>query len=267
VALTDIVEAGPETHRTGFVTIVREVAASGIAAALAGLIAGGVGGRLAMRVSALLNSSVIGARTENGNRIGSITADGTLGLLIFGGLLTGAVAAVAWVAVRPWLPDRAAWRYPLAALTAVGLVGFFVIESDNLDFLIVGPAWAHVAMFTAIVAGAGALTAWFDRHLVARWRESRRFTIVAIVVGAQGVLLALPALGAFFSRDFCFCKVPPRPAGTLLIVVLALTAATWIARMGGREIPARLRDAGGVATALAVALGAIHLGGQIAAIV
>ena len=152
-------------ERTSVATLIREAAASGLAAALAGLIAGGLGGRLAMRISALLNPSLAGVLSENGNAVGKITADGTIELVIFGGIVVGMIAATSWVAVRPWLPGRGRWRYVAAATAAVGMTGFFVVDADNFDFAILRPAWLHVLMFMAIVATAGILTVWTNALL------------------------------------------------------------------------------------------------------
>ena len=56
----------------------------------AGLVVGGLGSRIAMRISAIATgSSCASLMTENGNRCGEITAEGTVGLLIFGGLASG----------------------------------------------------------------------------------------------------------------------------------------------------------------------------------
>lgn len=256
-----------EATRTPALVIVREVAASGIAAVVAGVIAGGVGGRLVMRLAALIDPARIGFRTENGNRIGDITSEGTVALVLFGGLFAGMAAATVWVVVRPWLPERRLPRYSAAAVAAVALTGFTVVEGDNLDFSILEPAVASVVMFVSIVVLAGLLTVWLDRRLVAKWRGARWFTPIALLVLLLGGLLAPTAFAAFLSSDFCFCDVPPRPAGLALIVAAAATATTWVLRWRGMGYPRLLRAVGWGATAAAVAFGLIHLAGQVAAIV
>ena len=253
--------------QTPVTVLIREVAASGLAAAFAGLIAGGLGGRLVMRISALVNPSLAGALSENGNAIGEITADGTLQLVLFGGLLSGMVAATAWVAIRPWLPGRDRWRYVAAAVAAVGMTGIFVVDGDNFDFAILRPAWLHVMMFTAIVAGAGVLTAWFDTRLVARWRQSRRFTPFALLILLMGVSLVPVSIGSLFSTEMCFCSAPARPLGVFLVATLLATATRWLVRWRGVLPGRRLMMAGTVTAAAAITAGWIHLVGQITAIV
>ena len=255
------------TTRTSALVILREVASSGIAAAVAGVVAGGVGGRLVMRFGALIDPARIGFRTDNGNRIGDITSEGTVALILFGGLFAGMAAATVWVVVRPWLPVRRLPRSAAAAAAAVALTGFTVIEGDNRDFFILEPAAANVVMFISIVALAGLLTVWLDQRFVAWWRGARWFTPVALVVLVLGGLLAPTSFASFLSSDFCFCAVPPRPAGVALLVVAAATAITWVVRWRGIKYPKALRIVGSGATVAAVVFGLIHLAHQIVAIV
>ena len=45
-----------------------------------------------------------GSFTENGNQVGDVTLDGTLGLVGFVGVPTGILAGLIVFAVRRWLP-------------------------------------------------------------------------------------------------------------------------------------------------------------------
>jgi hypothetical protein len=65
-----------EYSRTG--EVLRDIARGGIAGALVGIVVGGLGARLAMRLAAILHPDAVGALTENGNRIGDVTMGGTL---------------------------------------------------------------------------------------------------------------------------------------------------------------------------------------------
>jgi hypothetical protein len=152
-------------------------------------------------------------------------------------------------------------------LAAVGLAGFTVIEGDNRDFFILEPAVASVVMFIAVVALAGVLTVWLDRRLIAWWRGARWFTPIAMILLVFGGLLAPTAFARFLSSDFCFCDVPPRPAGVALIVVAAAKVTAWILRWRGMEHLRLLRAVGWGATAAVVAFGLIHLAGHVAATV
>jgi hypothetical protein len=72
--------------------ILRDIARGGLAGAVVGLIVIGVGGRLVMRLATILHEGAVGSVTDNGNRIGDITPQGTFGLLV-NGLVVGLMAA------------------------------------------------------------------------------------------------------------------------------------------------------------------------------
>jgi hypothetical protein len=131
VAVPDIEPA--DFSRTG--EVLRDIARGGLSGALAGIAVGGLGGRLVMRVVALLHPDAFGALTENGNRIGDITLGGTLALVLFG-LIACAMAGAVWVIVSPWIPGRAFVRALLAAGIAVAIGTPVLIIGGNPDFVI-----------------------------------------------------------------------------------------------------------------------------------
>jgi hypothetical protein len=88
------------------VGLVRSVALGGLAGAISGVVVLGVGGRFVMFVSRLLHPEALGLITENGNRVGEFTVEGTIELVIFGGLLSGLLAGVIWVSVREWIANN-----------------------------------------------------------------------------------------------------------------------------------------------------------------
>lgn len=61
----------------------------GLASVIASAVVLGLGSRLAMRIVALLNGEAEGTLTDGGETVGAITAGGTIGLVIFGGALSG----------------------------------------------------------------------------------------------------------------------------------------------------------------------------------
>lgn len=84
--------------------MLRPVALLGLASLLAGVVVGGVGGRVVMTVSARAAGAELAGRvTENGNVIGEFTVGGTIALVVFAGLLGGMLASVGVVASDPWL--------------------------------------------------------------------------------------------------------------------------------------------------------------------
>ena len=114
----------------------RDVSVGGIASLVSGIVVLGLGGRLVMFLSRVLHLEAIGRFTENGNEVGVFTVDGTLGLLIFGGITGGLAAAPVWVAMKPWIPKR----WAIVGIGAVSIGGFQLVASDNPDFdILQGP--------------------------------------------------------------------------------------------------------------------------------
>ena len=101
--------------------VLRDIARGGIAGLLTGIVVAGIGGRIVMRLAALVVPEATGRFTENGNRIGTITLDGSLALVVFVGLFFGVVAGSLWVVIRPWLPLSALARSLVTLPIAVAL--------------------------------------------------------------------------------------------------------------------------------------------------
>ena len=131
-----LVTTSAEPARTPVTDILREIARGGVAGLIVGVLLAGVGGRLVMRLAALLVPDSVGLRTENGNVIGAITAEGTILLIVFGGLIFGVVAGALWVVIRPWLQadDRTRALVAVPIALAAGLPG--LVQARNPDFAI-----------------------------------------------------------------------------------------------------------------------------------
>ena len=179
--------------RPGF-DVLREMARGGLAGLIVGLVVGGIGGRLLMRVAALLEPDAAGLRTENGNVIGAITSEGTLALLLFGGLLSGVIVGALWVAIRPWLPRRPAARALLEIPIAVAMGATLLIQDTNPDFIILRRNLVIVAALVALVALTGPsmvlAESVLDRLLpVVRRRGPALFAYA--IIDALGAILVL----------------------------------------------------------------------------
>lgn len=168
-----------------------------VAGAAAGLVAGGIGSRLAMKVVALVAGAAARGRiTENGNTIGDFTAEGTIFLLAFGAAL-GTVGGLLYVALRPWLLPAGRWRGLGfgALLLAIGRAG--VIDSHNFDFTRFGSPALNVALFAALALAFGLLVApladWLDRR-APRPEPARVAQLGAPGRGALLAVLLVPAL-------------------------------------------------------------------------
>ena len=96
---------GPDDPRPGFadrrtaVDTTRRSARSsatsrveGSPGSLVGIFVAGLGGRVVMRLATILHEDTVGLSTENGELIGRISFNGTLALIIFGGLGMGLLA-------------------------------------------------------------------------------------------------------------------------------------------------------------------------------
>jgi hypothetical protein len=132
---------------------VRSVAIAVSAGATAGVLVGGLGSRLAMRIMAATSGDQAqGAITEADQVVGRITVGGTLGLVIFVGIGFGSLAALLYLLVRRWLPWPA-WLSGL--LFGVLLLAVFgrddPVDPDNPDFTILSPKWLAVVLFTLLL--------------------------------------------------------------------------------------------------------------------
>lgn len=254
--------------------VLRDIVRGGLAGAIAGIVVGGIGGRIAMRLAAIVDPSALGATTENGNRIGDITLSGTIAVLLFGGLLSGAFAAVVWVVVSPWLPARGVRRALLMFPVAIALGGFFLVEVDNRDFRILDPAGPIALMLVVLVGLLGSAIALVDDALERRLPRAGAHPLPQIAgYGAialfAAVFIAPAAIGQYFLRDLCFCEHPPSEVGWPLALVGLATAAWWADRVrsGSRRRPQALLVGARVALGIAVVLGLLRLAEEISAIV
>ena len=123
--------------------------AAGLAA---GVFAAGPGSRIVMRLLAATSPEATGRITEAEAIVGRITVGGTLGYIIFLGVIgAGLVSGLLYVLVRPLLPPGRAGGVLLGVLLLV-LAGTRIepLRSNNPGFQIVGPAWLAVLAFTAL---------------------------------------------------------------------------------------------------------------------
>lgn len=249
-------ESGVEVRAAG---IVREIARGGLAGIIATAIVGGIGGRLVMRVAALLNPDATGLRTENGEIIGAITADGTLALIVFGGLFGGLAVGVVWVIVSPWLPGRGLRRWLLAMPIAVALGGSFLVRSSNSDFAILEPDWILIALLLGLVAVIGFAVAWLDERLERALPDAgggaSRALAAYVILAILGLLTIGVTIDAYFSS--AGSPNPPVRVGWALVATGLVTAAAWVVRVRSDSPtpPPLARMAGRIGLVVAVVLG------------
>lgn len=222
-ASTGAVEGGARVDPT--TEVFRDITTGGLAGLIVGVALAGVGGRLIMRLAALLVPSADGALTENGNRIGDITLGGSLGLIVAIGLLFGAVAGSLWVVIRPWLPRSRLARSVVTIPIALALGTRGLIEARNRDFdvlehdpLVVASLIGLVALFGPALVIADA---WLDRRLPHPAPADRKVIAGFGAVTFIGLTLTLLVVVPMYLGS------PLWPAGLALLVVGVATLATW----------------------------------------
>jgi hypothetical protein len=240
----------------------RAVTVAGLAGVIAGIIVGGVGGRLFMRLAAVVaGEAAQGVGTEAGFTVGELTLEGTVSLLLFVGVSSGLVGAAWFVIFRPWLGWAGRWRGAVfgVLLFALASATSDVLNPDNVDFRILGNGPTLVVSIAALFVGFGLLiepaASWLDRRLPV---AGTGHPIASAVYGATttlGVLMGSALLlQALFTTNFCDCDPPVTAAvGT---VAAAAGTALWMAS-GIRDVPiwvssvARILGLGGLAVATA----------------
>ena len=145
-----------------------------LAGAVAGLVAGGIGGRLFMSALAALNPEAAGVESDDGFTMGQVTLSGTVNLL-FVATVIGAAAGLVWVAVRGLRFGPAWWRAVSMPLAATLVVGDQLVHADGVDFTLLEPAALAVGLTLAVPALATVIvTALGDRWIGSDPRCGRR---------------------------------------------------------------------------------------------
>ncbi len=162
---------GPQSAGAAAQDALRSVATVLAAGLAAGLLVAGLGGRLVMRILAATSGDrAQGRLTEADEVVGEITFGGSLGFVVFVGLLLPAGASFIYLAARRFLPGPA-WIggiiYGLLLLATFGVDD--PLSSDNVDFKILRPLPLAVALVvvTALLFGVtfAALAARLDSSM------------------------------------------------------------------------------------------------------
>jgi hypothetical protein len=244
-----------EIRADGVNIVMRRVALLGTASVLAGVVVGGVGGRVVMRLSAIAaGSDTAGLVTENGNTVGEITVGGTVALVVFGGGLGGLLASVVVVGAEPWLQWMGMLRglgFGLAVLAAY-------FSFDTLDFELIDPPALNVAMFTGLFIAFGFAISgihWLlDRTLPP---AGAGLQIGYVLLASSGLIALFTATLFFTAPGFCGCE-PAHVTGITVLVMVVSTIVT-LAAAATPDVPRRVAQAatltGYTALAILVATG------------
>ena len=199
-SITMSVQAEPrrrlETSRRAIEAFARTVTIGALAGFAAGLIAGGVGSRLAMRISGILTEPAFrGVLTENDNVIGEITVGGTASLILLAGIF-GVAGGLLYVAMRPWVADAGRWRGLAFGVVLLAMLGSLIIKADNPDFHQFGPPAVNVAMFASLAVLFGLLLPPFERILRALPPPSLSSRLIPLPIPATWSVFGLGSLAA-----------------------------------------------------------------------
>lgn len=242
----------------GFAATSRYVAVAGVAGLVTGVLVGGIGSRIFMRIAGASGRDLAqGLRTEAGFNVGEVTVGGTIALVVFVGVLFGIVGAALYVVVRPWLAWAGRWR-GLAfgmVLFAIGSASSDVMNPDNRDFFLLDRDVLNVVMIVLLFLSFGVTMEAIHRRLDARMPTGDTATAAYSGIGAFGLLLATPLLVVtMFTEDGCSCG--PSPWIAWFTVVSAIgTVLWWFGGRNGRwSLPGRVLGYVGLAGATAFGL-------------
>ncbi len=156
------------------------------AGGLAGLVVGGIGGRLAMLLLRFTSPDFIrGLESDDGFIMGRFTFSNTLSLLLVTTVL-GSIGGLFVVLGRPFLPARyVLLGWPLAAGTIVGAI---IVKSDGVDFNLLDPKVLAIAMFVAIPAAGAFLIVWLIQRWERWWWTDWKRTTVATLPGLPSIV-------------------------------------------------------------------------------
>jgi hypothetical protein len=192
-----IVRVEPEGWKAAAVAAIRTVAACLAAGVVAGFLAVGLFGRFVMRVlGATSGDAVQGRLTEAEERVGEITLGGTIGFVIFAGLLVPVALTMIYAGVRELMPDRAVVAGAVFGAVVLATAGVDdPLSPDNIDFDILAPTWLAVVLVAsaALLFGvtAAVLSHRFERMLQtatgARWQRGLLY-VPMLILAAPPIL-------------------------------------------------------------------------------
>jgi hypothetical protein len=194
---------------------------------LAGVLIGGVGGRLAMLLLRVTSDPALrGVSTDDGFTIGRISTQSLFLLGVTAGL--GMAGGLFYLLVRRWIP--AMWRIPImcvffALVGGAGIVG----TPSEVDFTRLSPLPLAVGLFVAIPAVYGAAMPWLTERLLREDSILRRTRwgwvagmVPLVFANIVGLLVVVGALGVWALGR----------ANPSLVSAWRSRAVTWLGRIG-----------------------------------
>lgn len=193
------IAAGPRTAPPGgFVETaagLRSLAVATFSGFLCGVVALGIGCRLAMRIVALLASDADqGTLTDAEAIVGDVTVGGTIFLALLGGA-AGTIGGLLYLAVHRRLAWAGRWRGVVFGGLLLAIFGSALVEGSNPDFDRFGIPIVNVAMFGSLFVFFGVVIAPvydnLQRAVPAATAGVAGYAL--FLVQAAGLLLMVPA--------------------------------------------------------------------------
>lgn len=241
----------PETPFGSIRGLSRLIALAGIAGLVTGIVVGGVGGRLFMRIAgAAAPAGAQGAGTEAGFTVGEISVPGTIGLVVAIGFFAGIVGAVIFVASMPWLAWAGRSRGVLLGfvLFGAGSATSDVMNPDNFDFRILSNGPLLIGLIVGLFVAFGVVV---DRLFIVLGHAipqaggyGRRVDGLFFAITALGIAIGLSILPILFTEAFCDCA-PPLAASWSMIVMGIGTILWWTSALVAGAATRLLRSAAG----------------------
>ena len=142
-------ERPPE--RAAAPSALRGFAAVFVAGGIAGVVVGGLGSRMAMRIAAVTARDVAeGLTTEAGATIGRITFEGTAFLVVAVGVGVALIGTAFYLATLPWLPRRRTLRALAFGGLELVVFGTVLLDPGNPDFTILGRPLLNVLVLGSL---------------------------------------------------------------------------------------------------------------------
>jgi len=227
----------PEPHFSSFAGLARHITVAGFSGLVAGVLVGGIGSRIFMRIAGAIASDAQRRTTEAGFRVGEVTFGGTVALIIFVGIFSGLVVAVYYIMLFPWLSWLGRWRG-----VGFGLVGFAaasatsdLMNPDNIDFFILKNEPVLVGMIFILFVAFGVVTdgayRFIDRGMPT---PDRNVNAVFYTFTGLGLVTGVPLAIGTLTGEGCDCPVPIGVVWSLALLAAA-TVAWWISVLAARS--------------------------------
>ncbi|MGA9159576.1 MAG: hypothetical protein WB297_01755 [Actinomycetota bacterium] len=263
---TATLERAPESAAPRSVAL-RGFSAIFLAGGVAGLLVGGLGSRVAMRVAAVTaREGAQGLTTEAGATIGRITLEGTVFLVLLAGIGSALVGTAFYLATLPWLPRHRRVRALAFGGLELAVFGTTLLDAGNPDFTILARPLLDVLMLGSLFVLHGVVLVLLvepSRHFVSWVARGARWRARLVEVGTF-LAMAATALGVV--------GLVARASGLSAVVLIVLLAcAIGLALVDPRRARPITRPAfrvvGAAALVIVAVSGTLALVDEVAAIV